>query len=186
MTPVTADVKLKLRAFLRPSLPPAVFLGVGAVLAYGYYRRSYRYRDPVRLLPEQPGLIAPVDGRVERLTKQSDGWQLTLRLSPLSVRYVYAPQDGQVTALGRLNGGLAYDMNLAATQVLRLTLGQAGESVEARSYFSVDDAVRRGNKLAFLERGSTVQLHFGPDLRPSVTLGDWVTGGQTVVAQVQG
>ncbi|MDO4264315.1 MAG: hypothetical protein Q4C67_08955 [Deinococcus sp.] len=167
--------------------------GLGAAaLAWAYYQRSYRYRDPVRLPPEHAepaALVAPADGTVVSVRRSGGGWQLGVALDPLSVRYVYAPQDGEMQALKRQpvsvsgQGHLVDGLVMALGGGLGVTLAAPGETLAARTYFEAGQPVRRGNKLAFVERGSAVVLSFGPEFRPVVRVGERVTGVQTVVAR---
>ncbi|ADY25888.1 hypothetical protein Deipr_0728 [Deinococcus proteolyticus MRP] len=167
--------------------------GLGAAaLAGAYYQRSYRYRDPVRLPPEgaeATGLVAPADGKVMFVRRTEDGWRLGVALDPLSVRYVYAPQDGEVQALTRQPvqgdgpGRPADGLLMAFGDGLGVCLAAPSGKLEARTYFAAGDLVRRGNKLAFLERGGPVLLTFGAQFRPAVRVGERVTGAQTVVAR---
>lgn len=166
--------------------------GLGAAaLAGAYYQRSYRYRDPVRLPPEDAeatGLVAPADGKVMFVRRTEDGWRLGVALDPLSVRYVYAPQDGEVRALTRQPAHLPQQSQPAdgltlALGGLAVTLAAPTGRLQARTYFEAGQPVRRGNKLAFLERGGLVLLTFGPQFRPVVRVGERVTGAQTVVAR---
>lgn len=163
--------------------------GVTAVaLARAYYQRSYRRRDPLRLPPAGSGLLSPADGRVAFVRRDGDGWQLGLALDPLSVRYVYAPQDGEVRALTRELVPLpqqsqpADGLTLTFGSGVGVTLAAPAGRLQARTYFEAGEPVRRGNKLAFLERGSAALLSFGPQFRPVVRVGERVTGAQTVVA----
>ncbi|WP_261663615.1 phosphatidylserine decarboxylase [Deinococcus sp. Marseille-Q6407] len=175
-----------------------LLIGLGAAaLAAAYYQRSYRYRDPVRLPPDKTGLVAPADGTVafvRRAEGPGQGWQLGVALSPLSVRYIYAPQDGTVQVLTRQPVRLPEQSRPAdaLTLALSASLGNgadvtlaapAGTRLVARTYFSAGEPVRRGNKLAFLERGALVVLTFGEEFRPAVRVGERVTGAQTVLAR---
>ncbi|GHF99761.1 hypothetical protein GCM10017783_09840 [Deinococcus piscis] len=160
-----------------------------AALAWAYHQRSYRYRDPVRLPPAGAGLLSPADGRVAFVRRTEDGWQLGVALDSLSVRYVYAPQDGTVQALTREDAHLpeqtrpADGLTLTFGNDLGVTLTAPTGRLQARTYFSAGQPVRQGNKLAFLERGERVVLSFGAGFRPVARVGERVTGAQTVVAQ---
>lgn len=177
--------RLRSSAARFPWLP---FGALGAALAYGYYRRSYRYRDPLRRLPATTGvgLLAPVDGRVEQLSKTSDGWQITLKLSPLSVRYIYAPQDGKVAALGLTGGAnlmIGFENGICVILHNIHEVSHSQQTLKARTYVAVGETVQRGNKLAFLEGGNRVSLCLSLNEQPSVGIGEWVIGGQTQMAK---
>lgn len=184
-------------------------------LAAAYYQRSYRYRDPVRLLPDTAGLVAPADGTVtlvrwveggqvktpagqtefslESLGLQMEqGWLIGVTPGPLSARYVYAPADGTLRAPVRTERPTTFPLTPGKTAELDLLtlpsepgwaviLAQAGGRLQARTYFGGGQDIRRGNKLAFLERGGLVLLTCRDDFRPAVTVGEKVVGGQTVL-----
>ncbi|SEJ00784.1 phosphatidylserine decarboxylase [Deinococcus reticulitermitis] len=207
-----------------------------AALAAGawYLRGVYRFRDPVRLPPQEPGsVLSPADGLAAFVKRTQNGavdgvamtellgpgehaagWLLGVFVGPLDVHYIYAPLGGRVAAAARQEGGRSPVPLGAAAQLLagrpvnllgtpaaqgneRFTLtvqAEGGPSVtvalvapgaglNATTYLEAGQTVRQGNKAAFLAEGGLVLVALPETLIPQVSVGERVTGAQTVLAR---
>ncbi|GGO35281.1 phosphatidylserine decarboxylase [Deinococcus humi] len=216
-----------------------LLLPIAAGTAAWYLRSVYRFRDPVRVPPTQPGaVISPADGvvsfvrRTEGGKVQSDalnaalkvedllgaavqnGWLMGIFVGPLDVHYVYQPVSGQVTdvqhigsrsnaallgpveALSMLAGqptdllagrGTLENERLSAeikgeVGQVAVTLVAPGAGLQATSYLKPGDSASAGHKAAFLAEGGLVVVHVPAELTPQVSVGERVTGAQTVIA----
>ncbi|BDP41991.1 hypothetical protein DAETH_19600 [Deinococcus aetherius] len=220
-----------------PRLSRLVLPLAALAAAVWYVRGVRRYRDPIRIPPQDAGaVLSPADGlvcfvrcieggevRVETLAAPlrardligadvREGWLVGLVNGPLDVHFAYAPVSG--TARGsqhlgsRLNlpvGGpgllLGRPADLLGTRgavenerhVTTLTTEKGDVSVtlvagrgglNATTYVRPGDETRAGHKLAFLEEGGLILLTLPGHAAPQVSVGDRVTGAETVVARI--
>lgn len=157
-------------------------------------------------------LAAPLGARDLTGADVREGWLVGLVNGPLDVHFAYAPVSGVATGaehLGsRLNlpvGGpgllLGRPADLLGTRgavenerhTTTLTTGGGDVSVtfvagarglNATTYLRQGDEARAGHKLAFLEAGGLILLTLPAAATPQVSVGDRVTGAETVVARL--
>lgn len=142
-----------------------------------------------------------------------EGWLIGILVGPLDVHHTYFPADGHLSAvqhtpgqkqaLGknhllpimlqqpvdlldvpgtRSNERFMYTLQSSLGPVQVVYVGSLW-GLQATSYAQQDDAVRVGNKAAFLPEGGLVITYVPLKLRPAVSVGEQVTGAQTVLAR---
>jgi phosphatidylserine decarboxylase len=177
----------------------APFLALSAVFAFFF-------RDPERVVPQDPGLVlSPADGRV-MVAGEPDGrlgppgrWQqITIFLSPMDVHVNRMPVDGRVAKVEYHPGRFlpayradAGDLN-EHTQV---TIERNGYNVVVRQIVGVlarrivcrvkpGDSVRAGDRFGVMKFGSRMDVFLPAHAVVAVTVGDRVVGGVTVLARL--
>lgn len=141
------------------------------------------------------------------------GWLLGLYVGPLDVQYLYQPVGGEVVRAEFADAGAeAAGLGLGARA--RLLLGQPaevpalgrprltftlrapegaevtvalpdqGSHAETLNFLRPGDPARAGNKAAFAEGGGLVLVSLPEGATPQVSVGDHVTGAETVLARL--
>lgn len=165
---------------------------------------AHFFRDPERVTPHQPGLaVSPADGKVIRVDARVDpisGEQRTcicIFMNVFSVHVNRAPVGGEVTRIEYHPGkfvNAAFDK--AATDNERCayhlrdanggtwTMVQIAGLIARRIVCRVDagDTLARGERFGMIRFGSRVDLYLPHDYTPTVTVGERVFAGQSVVA----
>ena len=178
----------------------AVVIALGA-LAAGW---AWFARDPERKTPAAPGLVvAPADGRVllvEQVaasTSDPDGaWRIAIFLSLLDVHVQRAPEAGLVSESVQRTGGYAPAMKAAAAHNAGHWLGldtaagpmrllRTAGLVARRVTTEVEpgDRVRRGQRIGRIWLGSRAEVYLPRHLQPTVSRGQRVIAGETVIAR---
>lgn len=220
-----------------PRLPRLILPLAALGAAVWYVRGVRRYRDPIRIPPQDAGaVLSPADGlvcfvrrvedgevRVETLAAPlnardltgadvREGWLVGLYVGPLDVHFAYAPVGGrarEVEHIGsRLNvplggaglllgrpadllgtrGAVENERHVTTLETpggdVGVTLVAGAGGLNATTYVRPGDETRAGHKLAFLEAGGLVLLTLPGHATPQVSVGDRVTGAETVVARL--
>ncbi|GHF53038.1 phosphatidylserine decarboxylase [Deinococcus metalli] len=125
----------------------------------------------------------PVSGTVTGV-RRMDGRTPTPLLTLLARAALLAgrPTDVLGAPGTRNNERLSVTLGSDAGDVT-VALVAPGAALDAMPYVKEGDRARAGNKLAFLPQGGLVLLHLPGHLTPLVTVGEHVTGMQTVVAR---
>lgn len=166
------------------------------------------FRDPIRIIPDQPGaLVAPADGRVTEITRLDghdgiDGpaWRIGIFLSVFDVHVNRSPCSGRVIAIDYQPGafldarhpesGIRNESNTlciapadstTGVVIVRQIAGLIARRVVCRP--QVGDLVYRGERIGMLKFGSRTELivSVSSGLEPAVKLNDHVTGGATIL-----
>lgn len=164
------------------------------------------FRDPARVVPsgaDDSAVLAPADGRVLVAgPAQSDAappgeWQqISIFLSPMDVHVNRVPVSGHVTRVtfspGRFLPAYRHD---AATQNERseIWIDHAGQTVVARQIVGMlarrvvcrveaGAEVRAGDRFGIMKFGSRMDVFLPPSATVTVTVGQKVRGGETVIA----
>ncbi|WP_216318264.1 phosphatidylserine decarboxylase [Deinococcus aestuarii] len=220
-----------------PRLPRLILPLAALGAAVWYVRGVRRYRDPIRIPPQDAGaVLSPADGlvcfvrriengevRVETLAAPlgardltgadvREGWLVGLHVGPLDVHFAYVPVSGTATGVehlgSRLNAplgspglllGLPADLLgtrgavenerhtttlTAANGDVSVTFVAGAGGLNATTYLRRGDEARAGHKLAFLGEGGLVLLTLPAGATPQVSVGDRVTGAETVLARL--
>ena len=164
---------------------------------------AYFFRDPERLVPQDPGLVvSPADGRV-MMAGPSDGrwappgdWkQVTIFLSPLDVHINRSPVDGLVTRIDYRPGTFlpAYREASNDNELNEIWLDHDGETIVVRQVVGVlarrivcrigeRDLVERGERIGLMKFGSRMDVFLPTTAELKVSVGERVIGGETVLA----
>ena len=169
----------------------------------------YFFRDPERVSPSRPGVIvAPADGRVvlvgpavppdELGLGPAARWRVAIFLSVLDVHINRTPIDGVVTRVSYHHGAFvsasmdkASESNERNAIALRLADGrdmavvQIAGLIARRIICSVreGDQVRTGSRFGLIRFGSRTDLYLPEGVKPLVSPGQYMIGGETVIAE---
>jgi phosphatidylserine decarboxylase len=166
----------------------------------------YFFRDPNRDTPSDgDAIVAPADGRIVSIeeTFESEVLNAVARrvaifLSVFDVHVNRAPIDGIITYLRSHSGEYldarhpdatrenayktwAFD-NPQATLVVRQIAGAVARRIVAWS--KVGDKIRKGDHFGMIRFGSRTEVYLPIDCTISVSVGDRVKGGETVIARL--
>ena len=168
------------------------------------------FRDPDRVPPPRPGLfVAPADGRVVSVRPAAPPpelglgneprWKVSIFLTVLNVHVNRIPADGVVTRIAYRNGAFvsaSLDKASAANErnalAIRLPNGQEIAVVQIagliarRIVCSVreGDPVTAGDRFGIIRFGSRTDLYLPEGVRPLVSEGQTMIGGETVIADL--
>jgi phosphatidylserine decarboxylase len=164
------------------------------------------FRDPLRQVPVEPGIaVSPADGRVLLVQKardpylQRDALKVSVFMNVINVHSNRSPVEGTVKQRwyhgGKfLNASLdkSSDENERTALWIRtddgidLTCVQVAGFVARRilCYANVGDRLARGQRYGFIRFGSRVDLYLPIGTTPRVSIGDKVTAGETVFAEL--
>jgi phosphatidylserine decarboxylase len=156
------------------------------------------FRDPNRVIAEGPVAVSPADGKVVSITKDSDGrTRLGIFLNVFDVHVNRTPIAGKIIRRTYKPGKfLVASDDAAGTENEQNTFVVEGEGTTiefsqiagliARRivwYKDTGDTVERGERVGLIKFGSRVDVLFNADWKLSVTLGDRVSAGSSVIAK---
>ena len=164
------------------------------------------FRDPPRHTPLEPGIaVSPADGRVLLVQKardpylQRDALKISVFMNVINVHSNRSPVQGIVKQRwyhggSFLNASLdkSSDENERTALWIRtddgidLTCVQVAGFVARRilCYANAGDRLSRGQRYGFIRFGSRVDLYLPVGTAPRVSIGDKVTAGETVFADL--
>jgi phosphatidylserine decarboxylase len=164
------------------------------------------FRDPGRAVPgDRRTVVAPADGRIVAVEKAEDPYlkrsstKVSVFMNVFNVHSNRAPVDGEVRQAwydaGRfLNAALdkASVENERNALWLRADAGQDVTCVQIAGliarrilcYVKAGDRLKRGDRFGFIRFGSRVDLYLPLEARVRVELGQKVSAGSTVVAEL--
>jgi phosphatidylserine decarboxylase len=168
---------------------------------------TFFFRDPQRISPSDPHVVlSPADGRVlvagparadAAPAPGADAWQqISIFLSPMDVHVNRIPASGRVTRVTYSPGRFlpAYRHEAGGTnERSEIWIDHGGQTVVARQIVgmlarrvvcraSVGDNVRAGDRFGIMKFGSRMDIFLPPTATISVTAGQMVRGGETVIA----
>jgi len=165
----------------------------------------YFFRDPNRNTPSDSGaIVAAADGRIvcidetfESEVLKAVATRVAIFLSVFDVHVNRAPIDGEITCLlshpGRFLDARHPDAtrenayktwafrNPQATLVVRQIAGAVARRTIAWS--KVGDEVRKGERFGMIRFGSRTEVYLPIDCKITVSIGDRVKAGETVIAK---
>ena len=170
----------------------------------------YFFRDPERVPPGRPGLmIAPADGRVVMVAPAAPPaelglgtaprWKVSIFLSVLDVHVNRVPADGTITRIAYHHGAFvsaaldkASEQNERNALAIRLPDGREIAVVQIAGLIArrilcdvrEGDAVKAGDRFGIIRFGSRTDLYLPEGVRPLVSVGQIMTGGETVIADL--
>jgi phosphatidylserine decarboxylase len=175
-----------------------LFVALGAFFAFFF-------RDPERVAPDEAhAILSPADGQVKYVGVAEPGvappgeWQqISIFLSPMNVHVNRIPAAGTVTRVSYTPGKFlpAYRHEAAAvnersevwidrgngeTVVARQVVGVLARRVVCRA--RVGEQVHAGQRFGIMKFGSRMDVFLPLRANPTVTVGQLVRGGETVIA----
>jgi phosphatidylserine decarboxylase len=181
---------------------PLVATGLGALTLF----MAYFFRDPERLIPEDPlAILSPADGRVVLIRRPE--WeaalgersiQVSIFLSLFNVHVNRAPCGGRVLSTDYRPGRFLAAFKSEASALneqniiqigrgdLRVTVRQVAGFLARRivCWAEPGDEVAPGERLGLIRFGSRVDLILPEGVRLCVAEGDRVKGGRDIVAWI--
>ena len=192
------------------ALPAAITAMFGAVavalallilpIAIGLF-----FRDPHRTPPTDPTIVvSPADGTVTfagiapAAEAPPGNWrQVTIFLSPLDVHINRAPAGGLVTRVEFFRGTFlpAYQPGAHTNERSEIWLDANGQTIVARQVVGVlarrvvcrlkaGDRVAVGDRIGLMKFGSRMDVFMPTSATLTVTKGERVRGGETVIARL--
>ena len=170
----------------------------------------YFFRNPERVSPVRPGaVVAPADGRVVMVGPAippedlgmgpAPRWRVAIFLSVLDVHINRVPFTGVVTRVAYRHGAFvsasmdkASDSNERNAIALRLADGREMAVVQIAGLIArriicnvrEGDAVETGERFGLIRFGSRTDLYLPEGVKPLVTPGQYMIGGETVIAEL--
>lgn len=190
----------------------AAFL-VGGGLLLGFFTRPWAaipfgvlalfclwfFRDPERTAPTGAGLaVSPADGKVVLIRPEPDGrTRLAIFLNVFDVHVNRSPIAGQVKSVKYQAGKFLVASEVAASvenEQNTLVVEGDGTSLEFSQIAGLiarrivcdkkaGDKVQRGERIGLIKFGSRVDLLFGPEWQLTVSIGQRVAAGESVIAK---
>jgi phosphatidylserine decarboxylase len=183
-------------AALRGWPPGWIIAGVGLLLAM---YMAFFFRDPARRAPDDESVVvAPADGRILSVTTRPDGsTQIDTFLSVFDVHVNRAPIAGRVVSCEYRPGKFFAAMRPEAGKhnerqdiALESALGpievaQIAGTLARRIVCRVrpGDEVKTGDRIGMIRFGSRMEVIVPPGIEPSVTIGQHVRAGETIIAR---
>jgi len=172
-------------------------LGLAVVFFFLSAFVAYFFRNPERSIPDDPdAIVSPADGKVVRLDRQGNQWELSIFLSIFDVHVNRAPIEGTIIKKhyqpGRFR--LAFDER-ASVENEKVTITIGGErdltfsliaglvARRIRVWKNEGAQVKKGDRIGLIRFGSRVDVVFPPECEILVNKGDRVCGGSTVLAR---
>jgi phosphatidylserine decarboxylase len=167
---------------------------------------AFFFRDPERRVPGGAGLVvSPADGKVVRVVAAPEGnplgpgaTQVSIFLSIFNVHVNRAPIAGRISEVSYNKGAFlpAFDdkASLANEQNCvtiddgpsHVAFKQIAGLIARRIVFRkrVGDSVARGERVGLIKFGSRVDIFLPPGAALRVALGEHVSGGSSVIAEL--
>lgn len=173
-----------------------IWLAVAAFVAIALFM-AYFFRDPQRNVPNDDNVIvSAADGRVTRIDERDDGKLVSVFLSPLDVHINRAPIAGTITKVDYIAGKKIPATSDEASLVNeRNAITIAGEKMTvvctqiagilARRivcWKKAGDGLEMGEKYGLIKFSSRTDLLMPKEVEVKVSVGDRVTGGETIIA----
>jgi phosphatidylserine decarboxylase len=171
----------------------------------------YFFRDPERVSPGRPGVVvAPADGRIVSVAPATPPnelglgpvprWRVSIFLSVLNVHVNRVPADGTITRIAYRHGAfVSASLDKASVDnernaiAMRLPDGREIAVVQIAGLIArrilchvrEGDALRAGERFGIIRFGSRTDIYLPEGVRPLVSLGQTMIGGETVIAELQ-
>ena len=198
--------------FITAAVVPAA--GLVAARRYGWATSfallggffAYFFRDPDRRVPCGEDLVvSPADGRVMVAGPARPGssppgsWtQVAIFLSPLDVHINRSPVEGRVTRINYKPGRFlpAYDARADENELNEIWVDAGGTTVVFRQVVGIlarrivcriteGQRIGLGERIGLMKFGSRMDVFLPPDVELQVSVGQTVTGGETILASLR-
>lgn len=184
---------------------PLFWLGLGATVWCYYF-----FRDPVRVIPQQKGLVlSPADGIVSLIEDVVPSAELDLGNAPLTRVSVFmnvfnchvnrAPLAGKIIAVNYRHGKFVNasldkasehnernSITIEAEDGARIGVVQIAGLVARRivCFVGVGDGVGVGHRFGLIRFGSRLDVYLPKGVSPLVAVGQTAVAGETVLADL--
>ena len=186
---------------------PLFWLGAGLTVWCYYF-----FRDPVRMIPQQEGLvISPADGVVSLIEKVTPPEDMGLGVEPLTRVSVFmnvfnchvnrAPVAGKVVEVAYhhgkfLNASLdkasihneRNNVTIETAEGVRIGVVQIAGLVARRivCFVSTGNTLAAGGRFGLIRFGSRLDIYLPEGIAPLVTVGQTAVAGETILADLKG
>jgi phosphatidylserine decarboxylase len=162
------------------------------------------FRDPERAIPATAGaVVSPGDGKVTRISTLTTGNDkqlcISIFLNVFNVHVNRSPISGVIRDVRYQRGKYLNAMNVVSAEQNEqniVTVEGEGQKVVFKQiagllarrivfYPKVGDRLERGQRVGLIKFGSRVDVLMDVSARPTVKIGDYVKGGESVVAYLQ-
>ena len=163
----------------------------------------YFFRDPQRIPPNADGFLAPADGKIVQIREIEDdelgkALQISIFLSIWNVHSQRVPLSGKVLSKkynpGKFFAAFKHKASKDNEQTSVLFEGEKGNKFKIKqiagwiarriiNYMEPKKNVERGERLGFIRFGSRVDIIVPEKFQLDVSLGDIVTGNQTIIGR---
>ena len=184
---------------------PLFWLGVGMTVWCYYF-----FRDPVRSVPQKPGLVlSPADGVISLIIKTVPPTEMLLGDKPLTRVSVFmnvfnchvnrAPMPGEVIAITYHHGKFVNasldkasehnernSITIEGADKTRIGVTQIAGLVARRivSFTKVGNSLSVGERFGLIRFGSRLDVFLPDGIEPAVGLGQTAVAGETVLAHL--
>lgn len=176
---------------------PAYIIGAVMVVLTGYF--AYFFRDPKRTAPSDEGaIVAPADGRILLVESLPDGrtqidtflsvWDVHVNRAPLGGRVVSSQyRPGKFFAAMKPEAGKHNERQDIAleTPLGTIRFAQIAGILARRvvCHVKAGDDLRIGDRIGLIRFGSRAEVVVPPGVTPTVTVGQRVRAGETIIAR---
>lgn len=163
------------------------------------------FRDPERAVPPGPVAVSPADGKVV-VVRQDDagGAQVSIFLNVFDVHVNRTPIPGKITAIEYKRGAFLNAADAKASsdneqnvftvegpiggRNTRVVFSQIAGLIARRiiCYKKVGDVLAPGERVGLIKFGSRCDIFFGPEWQVTVSPGERVRAGSSVIARLRG
>lgn len=169
---------------------------------------TYFFRDPERFTPDtNTGIISPADGKVILIEEIQDdtftgneAYKISIFMNVFNVHVNRVPMDGTVEKI-KYHPGKFYSADSARGAELNEYCGtiltsKSGEKIAfvqiagliARRiicWLEPQDIVKKGSRFGLIRFGSRVDLYLPKNAKIEVTIGQKVSAGETIIADLK-
>lgn len=160
---------------------------------------AYFFRDPHRDIPgEDNVIVSAADGRVTRIEENENGKLVSVFLSPLDVHINRAPIAGTITKVDYIRGkkipatsdhaSLVNERNSITIEGEKMTVvcTQIAGILARRivCWNKEGDVLELGQRYGLIKFSSRTDLLMPKGVEIEVSVGDRVTGGETIIARL--
>ena len=163
----------------------------------------YFFRDPQRIPANADGFLAPADGKIVQIKVIEDdelgkAWQISIFLSVWNVHSQRVPLSGKVLSKkynpGNFFAAFKHKASKKNEHTSVLFEGEKGNKFKIKqiagwiarriiNYMEPEKNVEQGERLGFIRFGSRVDIIVPTNFQLDVSLGDIVTGNQTIIGR---
>jgi phosphatidylserine decarboxylase len=196
--------------FIAAALVPALALlarrrkglAVPLALVGGFF--AYFFRDPERHVPQDPdAVVSPADGKVMIAGPSDSRWsppgewkQVTIFLSPMDVHINRSPVEGRITRIEYRRGKFlpAYEESANHNELNEIWIDSHGRRIVFRQVVGIlarrivcrvheGQPIGRGERIGLMKFGSRMDVFLPADANLTVSVGQHVVGGETILAR---
>ena len=181
--------------------PTVVLKWTNLILAFIVLFSIYFFRDPKRIPKYSEGFLSPADGKIIQITEIEDeelgeAQQISIFLSVWNVHIQRVPLSAKVLSRiynpGKFFAAFKHKASKENEQMSTLFEGANGNKFKIKqiagwiarriiNYMEPYKNVKRGERLGFIRFGSRVDIIVPKKFLLDVSLGDIVTGNQTII-----